>query len=128
MNEREFTRRFPNASRATVAANARLSDPEPERDAESALERADEGEKESLGRIVVRVTGYRVRPLDPDNFAGGLKALLDGVRHSHLVPDDNFWAIKLETSQVKVAHFSKERTDIEIVWPETFTAATVGIQ
>lgn len=125
MNEREFTRRFPNASRSAIAANAQVSDPEPERDEARPLERSDAGEKESLGRVRVRFTGYRVRPLDPDNFAGSCKDLLDGLRHAHLIRGDEPWRIIFETEQFKVKHFSKERTEIEITYPLTAAAGSI---
>ena len=69
---------------------------------------------ESLPRACVRFVGYRTRPLDPDNFAGGCKDLLDGLRHSGLISGDEPWKIKLETEQIKVAHRSEEKTVIEI--------------
>lgn len=117
MNEREFTRRFHNASRSTIAANTVVSHPKSECDKATALDGADAGEKESLGRVVVCFTGYRVRPLDPDNFAGSVKDLLDGLRHAHLIRGDESWKIRLETEQVKVGSFAQERTMIEIIYP-----------
>lgn len=91
--------------------------PEPKRHKVPALDRADAGKKESVQRIVVRFTGYRVRPLDPDNFAGSVKDLLDGLRHSGLIPGDEPWRIKLETDQEKVRTYKMERTEIEIIYP-----------
>ncbi len=70
-----------------------------------------------ISRTVVRFTGFRVRPLDPDNFAGSVKELLDGLRHAHLINGDEAWRIKLETDQVKVAHYKDEKTVIEITTP-----------
>ena len=63
---------------------------------------------------MVSFTGYRVRPLDADNFAGGCKDLLDGLRHAGLIPGDAWREIRLETSQVKVTAYREEFTDIEI--------------
>ena len=71
-----------------------------------------------MARVVVRFTGYRVKPLDPDNFAGSVKDLLDGLRHASLIKGDEWWRIKLETDQVKVAHFTDECTHIEIEYPD----------
>jgi hypothetical protein len=68
----------------------------------------------SLSRVTVRFVGFRVRPLDPDNFAGGCKDLLDGLRHAALIPGDEPWLIKFETRQEKVAHRGEEKTVIEI--------------
>ena len=117
MNERKILRLFPHASRAFAEANAGISDPESEPDQAPALERADAGKEASLGRTVVRFTGFRVRPLDPDNFAGSVKDLLDGLRHAHLIRGDEPWRIKLEVEQEKVGAFREERTEVEIIWP-----------
>jgi hypothetical protein len=87
---------------------------QPERNQAPALGRAVQGETEGVQRIVVRFTGYRVKPLDPDNFAGSVKDLLDGLRHAGLIHGDEPWRIRLETEQVKVAHFKDEETVIEI--------------
>ena len=79
-----------------------------------ALGSAISGKTGSLQRISVRFTGYRTRPLDPDNFAGGCKDLLDGLRHAGLIPGDEPWKIIFETEQIKVAHRCEEKTVIEI--------------
>jgi hypothetical protein len=74
-------------------------------------------EAKSLHRTIVRFIGYRVRCLDPDNFAGGCKDLLDGLRHALLIPGDEPWRINFETRQEKVAHRSEEKTVIELEYP-----------
>lgn len=79
----------------------------------SAVPRAEK----STSRITVRFTGYRVRPLDPDNFAGGVKDLLDGLRYAGLIPGDEAWRIRLKTDQEQVDHFTEEKTVIEIIYP-----------
>lgn len=94
--------------------NCPLPDTKPERHQAAALVRTSSGEIQSDGRITVRFVGYRVKPLDPDNFAGSVKDLLDGLRHASLISDDDPCSIKLETEQVKVSHFEDERTEIEI--------------
>jgi hypothetical protein len=70
--------------------------------------------QESHPRIIVCFTGYRLRPCDPDNFAGGCKALLDGLRHAGLIPGDEPWQIDFRTNQVKVTRKREERTEITI--------------
>ena len=92
-----------------------VPDAKPERHEAPALERAAQGAKESVSRVIVRFVGYRVHPLDPDNFAGSVKDLLDGLRHAGIILGDEPWRIKLETEQEKVAHFADERTVIEIL-------------
>jgi hypothetical protein len=86
----------------------------PQRDQAPALDRPVSGAGPGIQRIVVRFTGYRVHPLDPDNFAGGVKDLLDGLRHAAIIPGDEPWRIELQTFQEKVGHYCEERIVIEI--------------
>jgi hypothetical protein len=95
----------------------KVSDSKPERDATPALVSPATGEEACLGGTVVRFTGYRVRPVDPDSFAGSCKHLLDGLRHAGLIPGDEPWRITLETKQVRVSSFKEEQTVIEIIFP-----------
>lgn len=95
-------------------AHTPVSNPKPKRNIQPALGSKAGGEKEVMGRITVRFTGYRVRPLDPDNFAGGCKGALDGLRHANLIPGDEPWRIIFETEQVKVGSYKEEKTVIEI--------------
>lgn len=108
---------FPRASKDFIEANAGLCDAKPECNKAPALGGAIHGEEKSLQRIAVCFTGFRVRPLDPDNFAGGCKDLLDGLRHSGLIPGDEPWKIDFQTRQEKVAHYKDQRTVIEITYP-----------
>ena len=120
MNEttpRQLLRLFPNASRSLLKANGALHDAEPKRYAPTALGEVAGGKAASLQRITVRFTGFRVRPIDPDNFAGSVKDLLDGLRRVRLIPGDEWHRIKLETEQVKVASAQDERTEIELIYP-----------
>jgi len=117
MNEQLIRRHFPRASASTLAANRSLPDAKPQRDKAPTLGRAVKGKAQGVGRIIVRFTAFRVRPLDPDNFAGGTKDLIDGLRHSQLIPGDEPWRIKLETEQEKVRSFKEERTEIELIYP-----------
>src|SRR5262245_13569955 len=93
---------FPRASRSTVALNPHIfggvvdknelqpilsnetgnheSDIDPEiqrsesqQDQTPALDGSNAGKTSGYGRVTVRVVGFRCRPLDPDNFAGGCK-------------------------------------------------------
>ncbi len=85
-----------------------------QRDEAPALDGADAREAPGIRRTRIRFTGYRVRPLDPDNFAGSVKDLLDGCRHAGLLLGDEPWRIVLETTQKKVRSFAEEKTLIEI--------------
>ena len=87
---------------------------QPQRDQAPALGSAVSGKAESVQSTTVCFTGYRVRPLDPDNFAGSVKDLLDGLRHAGLIPGDEWWRITLETKQIKVTRYEDECTMIEI--------------
>jgi hypothetical protein len=91
-----------------------LSHAQSERNQAPALGGAVQRETQSVQRIVVRFTGHRVKPLDPDNFAGSCKDLLDGLRHAGIISGDEPWRIKLETEQVRVPHYKEEKTVIEI--------------
>ena len=92
----------------------KVSNSKPQHHKTPALDRATTGKTDSLRRVRVRFTGYRVRCLDPDNFAGSCKDLLDGLRHAGLIPGDEHWRIIFETAQEKVATYSQEITLIEI--------------
>lgn len=94
-----------------------LPNSQPERDQAKPLGGAVPGETKSLPRPVISFVGYRVQPLDPDNFSGSVKDLLDGLRHSGLISGDGWWQIILQTSQEKVSHRNEERTEIEISLP-----------
>lgn len=133
MNPHQIKRLFPNASASLLKANAgdygasqplhdhstrpQLPNSQPKPNQGRALGGQLQKQAGSVPRIVVRFTGYRVRPLDPDNFAGSVKELLDGLRHAHILDGDEPWRIKLETDQVKVAHFKEEKTVIEVEMP-----------
>lgn len=110
---------FPRASKSFLNLNETpnlccLPNSKPQRDKAPALERANAGKTPGLRRIRVRFTGYRTRCLDPDNFAGSCKDLLDGLRHAGLIPSDSYWSIVFETAQEQVETHKEERTLIEI--------------
>lgn len=116
-NQRTIIRLFPNASRSLLEANGALPYAEPQPDPTPALGSVAEGKTESLRRVTVRFTGFRQRLLDPDNFAGSVKDLLDGLRRVQLIPGDEWHRIKLETEQVRVRNKAEERTEIELIYP-----------
>lgn len=92
-----------------------LQRPQPQRHQAPALVGADAGKAQSDDRIIVRFIGRRTRPLDPDNFAGGCKDLLDGLRHAGLIPGDRPDQIVFVTEQIKVSHRWQESTVIELL-------------
>lgn len=97
--------------------NVGLQGSEPERNQASALGVAISREEKGTDRVIVRFTGFRCRPLDPDNFAAGVKDSLDALRYAHLIDGDEPWRITLQTEQVKVAHRNQEKTIIELEYP-----------
>lgn len=117
MNHDDIKRIFPNASRSVFEANGALPNAEPKQDQAAALGATIQRKTESTQRAVVRFTGYRVRPLDPDNFAGSVKDLLDGLRHAQIISGDEPWRIRLETEQIKVGSYKEERTEVEVWQP-----------
>jgi len=98
----------------TSDADAKLPHPKPKRVIAPTLGGAIQGKTEGIRCAAVGFVGYRVRPLDPDNFAGSVKHLLDGLRHAQIISGDEPWRLRLETEQVKVAHFNQEKTVIHI--------------
>lgn len=103
--------------RAKHRPGAGLSDTKPERHKTPALVKAVPRETTSLPQTRVRITGYRIRPLDPDNFAGGTKDCIDGLRHSGLLHGDDPASLVLETQQVKVSKRREQKTVVEIFYP-----------
>ncbi len=119
MTRAEILERFPNASQSLLKladdAHPQIPNSKPQRHQAPALGQAVSGKAAGFRRTLVRFTGYRVRPLDPDNFAGSVKDLLDGLRHAGILPGDEPWRIKLETEQEKVGRYCEEKTVIEVI-------------
>jgi hypothetical protein len=95
-----------------------VSDTKPKRHKTPALGGAIQGEASGFQRPIVSFTGYRVKPLDPDNFAGSVKDLLDGLRHAQIIHGDEPWQIEFRTTQEKVKHYKDEKTVIEVITHE----------
>lgn len=104
----------PKKAKNETGHHRQIPDSQPQPKPRPALEQAVSGKTKGIPRVTVRITGFRVRPLDPDNFAGSTKDAIDGLRHAGLIPGDEPWRIKLETEQEKVATFAEEKTVIEI--------------
>ena len=126
MTEKELLMAFPNASKSFIQANATktnspIQNPLSKQNYAPALgspvQRKKAGLGLAIGRIEVRFTLFRVRCLDPDNAAASTKNLLDGLRHSGLLSEDNPWTIRLQVEQEKVKSFDQEKTEIEINYP-----------
>ena len=65
-------------------------------------------------RHQVRIISKRVRICDPDNLVGGCKHLVDSLRDTEIIPEDNPQAITLEVSQEKVSSYAQEETWVEV--------------
>lgn len=116
MNPNHLTRLFPNASKTFLRANSDspVPDSKPQPDQASTLVSPISGEAKSVLRATVCFTLFRVKLLDPDNAAGSVKDLLDGLRHAGLISGDEWHRIKLEVEQIKVSHYSEEKTVIRV--------------
>jgi hypothetical protein len=112
-----------SSTRREVKADCRVPDPQPQQDQAPALVRPVPRKEKGAERTTVRFIGYRVQPIDPDNFAGSVKDLLDGLRHAGIISGDESWRIRLETEQEKVGRYADERTVIEVIYPATSSAA-----
>ena len=66
------------------------------------------------GRHHIRIVSKRVRLCDADNLVGGVKHLVDALRISQVIPEDDPQAISLEVSQEKVSSYADEETWVEI--------------
>jgi len=118
VNERQLLRLFPNASRATIAANADHTgaNPELEHAAGDGPLATSQGQEEDSGRVHIRIVSVRKCLCDPDNLSP--KWLLDSLRYCRVIRDDTPAAITLETTQRKAAKGEAEHTVIQIFTQE----------
>jgi len=118
MTRNELLRRFPNASAATLAANA--DSPADCAGAVAELEcgagdgalAARQGEARATERVHIRFVSVRKRLLDPDNLCE--KWTLDALRFAGILRGDEPDKITLETTQRKAAKDEAEMTIIEL--------------
>jgi hypothetical protein len=80
--------------------------------------RETKGDEGADRRIRVTIEGQRYQPIDPDNYTGGIKTLLDCIQLCGLIPEDSWEAIRLESKQSKVSSRHQEKTKITIEYPE----------
>lgn len=62
----------------------------------------------------VRIKSSRVRLLDVDNLYGGCKHLIDSLRLTGIIPDDDPASITLEVTQEKIKGYANEQTEVEV--------------
>jgi Holliday junction resolvase RusA-like endonuclease len=65
-------------------------------------------------QYTLALTRFSTKTLDIDNLAGGSKPLIDQIRYSKLIPDDNPESVEITFSQVKVKTQSEQRTEVRI--------------
>jgi hypothetical protein len=73
---------------------------------------APKGEACDTGRVLVRITSYRTRLIDPDNLVG--KYFVDCLRYCGVLKDDTSACIDYQITQVKVPK-TQARTEIEVI-------------
>lgn len=70
-------------------------------------------------RIVVTVTLYTIQPQDADNAIASLKGIVDGIKNSGIVPDDDRKHVALYTTKdIRVHAKEDERTEVRIDIPD----------
>lgn len=90
--------------------------PVAERDSLGALEQGSTRKETGRARVVVRITRYSTRSLDPDNLYGSVKPLLDCLRYAGLVANDTEEAINLQVFQDPVKTRKEHHTRIELIY------------
>ena len=106
-----------NDQETTTSLAPKLRHAVPEHDAGEAQVCVGEDEKGGAGRIEVCITRFGTRLLDADNLAGGCKYIIDGLRYTGVIPEDNPAAIILKIRQEK-AKKGERGTLIEVFYPE----------
>jgi len=116
MNEQEFRRRFPHASRAVVQLNtgAAVSAAELKPAAAAPLDDRFPREASRHPRVKLSYRARVVRPLDADNLAGSTKYITDALVRSGLLHGDSPEALTIEWSQEKVGHYEEEQLILTI--------------
>jgi hypothetical protein len=73
-------------------------------------------------RFILCIESIRCRPLqDPDNFAGGVKYLVDACRAARLIPDDTGEILELKLIQKPCETRGEERTVVTVIQPHLRT-------
>lgn len=78
------------------------------------IKREEGDEPCSSRRHRVRIISMRVRICDPDNLVGGQKHLIDALRITGVIPEDDPFSITLQVTQKKVSSYKDEKTWVEI--------------
>jgi hypothetical protein len=105
-----------NNAHKPVAPRVPAKEPEPA--LREALERRAWGEKAGRKRVTIRFVKCSTRLSDRGNLAGGYKALLDQLRYTKLIDDDDPQTIFDSYEQIRVAKRKECGTWIEITIPD----------
>src|SRR5271166_2045547 len=97
---------------------ASLPSQEPKPALREALLRHLRGEEKGRARITVRIVKCSTVLSDRGNLYGGYKALLDQLRNSGLIPDDDTKTINEEVTQIRVAHLKERGTHIRLIFED----------
>jgi Holliday junction resolvase RusA-like endonuclease len=127
MKSDEFSKRFPNASKACIAANnpKLRSDSEKKGDYQktslcpvvervtgASSSRKVSAKERDTRRFLVRVVSYRRKLIDVDNLCE--KYVVDCCRYAGVLPDDGPAQTQIEVRQEKVGNESEEKTVVEV--------------
>jgi hypothetical protein len=93
-------------------ARRKISRSKPERVVQNEPVAAPKGKAENTGRVLLRVTSFRRRLIDPDNLCP--KYFIDALRYAQVIGDDSAAHVTLQVSQVKVKTKAEECTIIEL--------------
>jgi hypothetical protein len=103
------------------ALASRLSSSQPQSVVQAALGRhllaQEKGNQGSPGRVIVEIVRCSTSVLDADNLGGSVKYLIDAIRHSGLISNDDPSTIDLKVSQIKVAHRKEVGVFLRIISP-----------
>ena len=86
-----------------IPVATRLQDPELERSSRSTLPGLSGRKTPCRAKLILSIDRRASRLLDIDNLSGGCKPLIDALRYSRLIPDDDPESVKIEITQTKVA-------------------------
>jgi hypothetical protein len=96
---------------------AEVYNSQPKYHARKTLECDKPNEKGSPKRIIVRITRFATRFLDLDNGYGGCVPLVNAIRYSGLISNDDPGTIDLQFCQEKVKSKAQQGTMIELIQP-----------
>lgn len=92
----------------------RISASKPKPALQAALERHLQGEEASSPRVTIRIVKCSTVLSDRDNLYAGYKLLIDQLRASEIISDDDPETVNLAVTQLKVATRKETGTYIEI--------------